>query len=178
MDINALVNLTARAWALPALALLHEGVPGRQAELLSASGAGRTAFGQSLRHLEDLGLLDRNPGHGHPLRPEFRLTPVGRDRARYAHAIVSVAGGEGDAALLRKRWTVPVLAVTGHALTFAGLKRALGPITDRALSLSLQQLSARQWIHRGVDVESFPPRPWYCAVNTGQEVARAAGLAA
>ena len=69
MDMEFLVKLTARAWSLSILARLDAGVPGRQAPLLAATGAGRTAFAQSLAHLHALGLLERNPGHGHlPLK--------------------------------------------------------------------------------------------------------------
>ena len=87
MDINALVNMTSRAWGLPILAAFHDGVPGRQAPLLAATGASRTAFGQSLDHLIECGLVERNPGYGHPLRPEFRLTSAGDKAARVAHGI-------------------------------------------------------------------------------------------
>ncbi|MGB7270169.1 MAG: transcriptional regulator, partial [Albidovulum sp.] len=51
MDIVLFVNITSRAWALPILSNLHEGVAGRQAPLLAATGASRTAFSQSLDHL-------------------------------------------------------------------------------------------------------------------------------
>ena len=81
MDINLLVKITARAWSLSILALMHQGVPGRQAALLTRTGAGRTAFAQSLTHLIDLGLLARTSGHGHPLRPEYELTEKGKPAA-------------------------------------------------------------------------------------------------
>ena len=58
MDIEFLVKLTARAWSLSILARLDAGVPGRQAPLLAATGAGRTAIAQSLAHLHALGLLE------------------------------------------------------------------------------------------------------------------------
>ncbi len=139
MDINLLVKLTARAWSLPILASLHQGVPGRQAPLLAATGAGRTAFAASLAHLLQLGLLERNPGHGHPLRPEFRLTATGQEAAAMAARLLgTVACAEG--ALLRRSWTVPILALTGQPRRFSAIRSELSPITDRALSASLKQL--------------------------------------
>ena len=33
---------------------------------------------RSLAHLIDIGLVIRNPGYGHPLRPEYLLTDNGR----------------------------------------------------------------------------------------------------
>jgi len=179
MDIETLVKLTSRAWSLKALALMHAGVPGRQAPLLAASGAGRTAFAQSLRHLEDLGVLERNPGHGHPLRPEFRLTAKGLELAPVAHRIeAALEAGHPGLVLLRRTWTVPLLAVTGDPKPFSRIKRDLPPITDRALSQTLRELDAESWIARSVDAETRPPRPYYRAVNEGARINRAVGLEA
>ena len=140
MDIEVLVKLSARAWSLKALALMHSGVPGRQAPLLAASGASRTTFVNSLNHLVELGLLERNPGHGHPLRPEFRLTELGAVIAPVAHRVEAVVSDPPGEALLRKTWTLPVLAIASAPTPFADFKRALPPITDRALSGSLRAL--------------------------------------
>ena len=176
MDIKLIVKVTSRAWSLKVLALMHEGVPGRQAPLLAASGASRTTFVHSLRHLEDLGLLERNPGHGHPLRPEFRLTPAGQALAPIAHRIETAVRDDTGATLLRKAWTVPLLAVANRPKVFSELKRELKPITDRALSTSLRELNNRNWIERSVNVELHPPRPFYQVVNEGAQISHAIGL--
>lgn len=169
MDIKQLVNITSRAWAVPILAALHEGVPGRQAPLLTATGAGRTAFAQSMTHLIEIGLVERNPGHGHPLRPEFRLTIPGKIGAEISHKISTLAGEE-HRDLLRKSWTLPVLAITHTPHHFNDIQRALDPITDRALSQALKALEEREWVHREVDHEARPPRPTYSAANKGAEI--------
>ena len=176
MDIRALVNLTSRAWSLKILALFAEGVPGRQAALLASTGASRTSFAASLAHLVDLGLVERNPGHGHPLRPEFRLTPAGQAAAPVAARILAAAGEEPDFALLRRTWTVPILALTDRPRRFSGLRTALGPITDRALSTSLAQLEDREWLRRDIDMSSRMPFPTYLAVNKGHQITIAIGL--
>lgn len=170
MDIKILVKLSARAWSLKALALMHSGVPGRQAPLLAASGASRTTFMNSLNHLVELGLLERNPGHGHPLRPEFRLTELGAVIAPVAHRVEAVVSDPPGEALLRKTWTLPVLAVASTPTPFAAFKRALPQITDRALSGSLRALADQDWVSRTVDTGLHPPRPLYQAVNTGAEL--------
>ncbi|WP_291729911.1 winged helix-turn-helix transcriptional regulator [Leisingera sp. F5] len=176
MDINALVNITARAWALPVLAHLHEGVPGRQAALLQAAGAGRTALGQSLDHLIRIGLVERNPGHGHPLRPEFRLTPAGQRAAETASRLHRAAGAGGQD-LLRRAWTVPVLASLQSPQYFNDISRSLLTITDRALSQSLKSMEQRSWIERSISAAARPPRALYRAVNTGGLLSRIAGAA-
>ncbi|KZL28837.1 HxlR-like helix-turn-helix [Pseudovibrio sp. Ad37] len=176
MDIATLVKLTSRAWSLNILALLHSGVPGRQAPLLAASGAGRTSFAASLEHLTQLKLLERNPGHGHPLRPEFRLTPAGIKAAEIASKIVTAVPDEKEFALLRKSWTVPILALTAAPQRFSGIRTNLVPITDRALSASLVQLEEREWIKRDINTAARVPFPTYCAANAGQQINRAIDL--
>ena len=166
MDIELFVNTTSRAWAIPILARLHEGAAGRQAPLLAATGASRTAFAQSMQHLIAIGLLERNPGYGHPLRPEFRLTQAGIAAAALAHNIQSVTS-DGDQDLLRRSWTLPVLTAIHRPCHFNDIKRNLCTITDRALSQSLKVMEVRRWVHRQVDDTARPPRPLYRAVNTG-----------
>lgn len=176
MDINSLVKLTSRAWSLQILALLHQGVPGRQAPLLAASSASRTSFASSLEHLVELGLIERNPGHGHPLRPEFRLTDNGMKAAAIANGILNAVPDNEEFALLRRSWTVPILALTDTPQRFSAIKSGLITITDRALSTSLHQLEARQWLRRDIDKSERTLYPTYLAVNKGIEINRAIDL--
>jgi DNA-binding HxlR family transcriptional regulator len=175
MDINTLVNVTSRAWSMTVLALMQDGVPGRQAALLSASGAGRTALVQSLDHLIELGLVERNPGHGHPLRPEYRITQKGAAFGQTAQAIASAAPQAPP--LLRRAWTLPILAVSRQPRHFSDIKAELGTITDRALSQSLQGLQKQHWISREIDTAAYPPRPLYRAANAGVTISEALNLA-
>ncbi|WP_208992988.1 winged helix-turn-helix transcriptional regulator [Roseibium sp. TrichSKD4] len=154
------------------LALLHRGTPGRQASLLAATNAGRTAFAASLDHLIELGVVEKNPGHGHPLRPEFRLTEQGVVIGQIAHRIVSIVPSDQEFALLRRSWTVPVLALTGAPQRFSDLRMKLLPITDRALSGTLQKLEHQDWIRREVITTARTPFPVYNAINRGQDIAR------
>lgn len=174
MYINQFVNITTRAWTLPILAKLHDGVAGRQAPLLAATGAGRTAFAQSMEHLIQLELLERNPGHGHPLRPEFRLTTTGQTTAALAYKVYSQAE-EGDQSLLRRSWTLPVLAALQSSGQFSMIQRRLPRITDRALSQSLKILEDRAWVHRSVDIQARPLRPVYQPANTGETISKIVG---
>ncbi len=176
MDIKALVKVTSRAWSLDILSLMHDGMVGRQSVLLPATGAGRTAFGQSLSHLIDLELLERNPAHGHPLRPEFRLTPRGVEVAGIAGRIKCAVPQRPRQVMLRRTWVVPILAVSREPLQFTSIKRELGAITDRALSQSLEQLQAQHWLQRKVDTASRPPKPFYQAINSGAQISQAVGL--
>lgn len=171
MDIKVFVNITSRAWSLPILSRMHAGVAGRQAPLLAATGASRTAFAQSMEHLIKIGVVERNPGYGHPLRPEFRLTPLGIEAAALAARVQQVAT-EKDHALLRKSWTLPVLTSLHAPRHFNDIKRNLKTISDRALSQSLKSMEVQNWVQRRVDDAARPPRSIYSAVNTGGIISR------
>lgn len=176
MNIELLVNLTSKAWSLKILALLHEGVPGRQAPLLAATTASRSAFAASLEHLFQLGLLERNPGHGHPLRPEFRLTSKGVAAAAMASRIVALVPGDDGFSVIKRSWTVPILAITDQPQRFSVIRSGLGSITDRALSKSLGVLEERDWLRRDVEMSERRPYPTYLAVNAGLKINRAISL--
>lgn len=176
MDIALLVNLTSKAWSLKILALLHAGAPGRQAPLLAATDASRSSFSASLDHLVQLGCLEKNPGHGHPLRPEFRLTPTGATAAAMADRILEIAPDEDAFAIIRRSWAVPILAVTESPKRFSIIKSGLGTITDRALSKSLCVLEEQAWLKREIDLSQRSPFPTYLAVNAGRKINQAIAL--
>lgn len=177
MDIKLLVNIASRAWAFPILWSLHAGIAGRQAPLLTATGAGRTAFAQSMNHLIKIGLLERNPGYGHPLRPEFRLTKVGKSAAEIAFRIQSaVAARDEELDIIRRTWTLPILSTLHSPKHFNGITKQLSGITDRALSQSLKSMEEQNWVYRSVDISARPPRTTYRAVNTGRILCDIIGL--
>ena len=171
MDIKLIVNIASRAWALPVLAALHDGVPGRQSRLIGATGASRTAFGQSLEHLIACDLLERNPGHGHPLRPEFRLTPAGKQMAQKASQIMAATPAPQHK-ILRRSWTLPVLTTLHEPQHFGLIKAQLGTISDRALAQSLRVMEDHNWLARHVSADLRPPRPIYVAQNTGRLISQ------
>lgn len=173
MNINLLVKLTSRAWSMDILALLSDGVAGRQAPLLAACDASRNAFGQSMDHLIDLGLVERNPGHGHPLRPEYRLTALGQRVGKACARIKDLSPDPAAAALLRRSWSIPVLTLSQTPCRFSDLRRSLDPITDRALTQTLRNLQDHNWMDRKIDTDARVIRPLYQAANAGQTIGQA-----
>lgn len=170
MDISQLVNLTARAWAPTILVLMAEGVPGRQAVLLARSGAPRSAFAGSMLRLIELGLVQRNPGHGHPLRPEFVLTQDGRAIApRFSAALRAIPND--SARLLRRTWSLPILCALDQPRGFSALSARLPAVTDRALSQGLKLLTPAGLLSREVDSAAHPPRVRYARAPLGARVA-------
>ena len=85
---------------------------------------------------------------------------------------------ETEFKMLRRNWSVPVLALTREPRRFSGLKSDLQPgvITDRALSASLRQLEAKDWVRRDIETSARLPFPTYRAINMGFEINRAVDL--
>ncbi len=177
MDIRFLVKLTSKAWSLKILGLLDAGVPGRQASLIAETQASRTSLASSLEHLIALGLVEKNPGHGHPLRPELRLTEAGALAGATANRILASVPQEGSFGLIKKAWTVPILAVTARPQRFSFIKSQLGTVTDRALSKSLSALEEQWWIRRTIEYSQRSPFPTYQAVSAGKRINRVFGEA-
>jgi len=166
MDITHIVKLTERSWAPTILALLHNGVPARQAPLIAASGAGRSSFLNSLVYLKEAGLLEKNPGHGHPMRPEYRLTNAGKAAAEVSHRLL-LATPQPDRTLFRRRWSLPVLAALPVPRGFNAVKQSLPGITDRALSQSLRSMEDQGWLDRRINGEIRPPGTLYSGIGVG-----------
>ncbi len=170
MDKQQLVKLCSKSWSLKALALLNQGVSGRVSPLASAAGAGRTAMSASVQHLVELGLLERNSGHGHPLRSEFVLTDEGMLLGEWACRLDELLITPEDSKLARATWTLPIMQVLGNYERFNEVAGVLSPITDRSLSLTLTQLTTGKWISRGVEPELQPPLVYYRPSGIGEQI--------
>lgn len=170
MDKSQLVNLCARTWSLTALSLIANGVSARVSPLAAAAGCGRTAMGASVEHLLHLGLLQRNPGHGHPLRPEYQLTLEGECLAEWSARLSSLAKGEADKALLRNKWSLALLSCLPEERRYSDLRRALVPVTDRALSVCLNNLTENAWLKRRVSHSVTPPTVSYRTILLGKKI--------
>lgn len=167
MDIRDFVNLSARGWAPVFLRLLAKGHPGRQAALLHHSGAPRSGFASAMGRLIELELVMRNPGHGHPMRPEFLITQKGRQMAQALDGLPEIK----ELAVLRRNWSLPVLAALQKPMPFSRLGARLRPITDRALSQSLKSLEGEGLVCRQVEIDARPPRPLYLRTSLGAQIA-------
>ncbi len=172
MDTADLVKLCSRSWCLTALGLVADGTPARTSPLASAAGCGRTAMQSSVTHLLEMGLLEQNPGHGHPLRAQYRLTEQGKNIAKWASTLGTIVKPEEDRQLLRNKWTLPVVSCLHTQIRYTDLRRQLTPVTDRALSRCIGQLTERHWIRRHVSAQQYPPAVSYLPGKTGSRIYR------
>ncbi|MBL0871161.1 MAG: helix-turn-helix transcriptional regulator [Phycisphaerales bacterium] len=163
--------LLQRRWALPVLDLLHATKGSKFITLCHRLNAHQSAVRDALDHLIALGLVSPNPGHGHPLRPEYILTPRGELLAPPVSMLNQRLSTLSLPDLGLRRWTLPVLGTVSdlrHA-RFGDFTQRL-TITPRALSQTLKDLTAAELIDR-VIVEDYPPRPAYLLAPRAKDLA-------
>jgi DNA-binding HxlR family transcriptional regulator len=169
--VSTLARLAHHRWTLPVLVEIERSRGSRVAALTGRLGVGRESLRRTLMSLQDEGLVARNPGYGHPLRPEYLLTGRGRALAAAADAVLEAARGREDVVL--KKWSLPVLAELDGPRRFSELRTALPGAGPRALTLALKDLGAAGLVDRTV-TDSFPPAVVYEATSAGQPLVGAA----
>ena len=142
--------------------------------LLHTLGASRDSLHSALASLVTLGLIARNPGYGHPLRPEYVLTEAGRGSApACARFCKGVAAARIDQVGFRKWTAVLLVALLEGKTRFNGIQQALCGVTPRALTTALRAMDDAGLIRRHID-HGYPPRAEYILSTTGRRLATAA----
>lgn len=175
-----LVALCHHRWAVPVVAELGRAGGAKFISLVNRLGVSRDALSRTLSHLDALDLAMRNPGYGHPMRPEWILTPQGEDCAEACLRVVGAAerAGEGATVAIGLKWGLPILAcLHGRLGRFGDLRGSLPGVTPRALAMTLAPLQAAGLVERLV--EPGPPAGVRYRLSAGgRALAReAAGLA-
>ena len=140
----------------------------RFVELQLKLGVGRESLRRALDALLALGYAHRNPGYGHPLRPEYLVTASGRRAGRMCARVLTA----GDPDVLLRKWSVPTLAQLDRPQRFSELRAALGSVTPRALALALRDLEAADLVEREV-LTTRPPSTVYRATPAGRRIVAA-----
>lgn len=169
--MSTLVALFHNRWSVPILAELHRQRGSRFVTLARTLGMSRESLRRTLAALIDGGLVGRNPGYGHPLRPEYVLTRVGETLARACSPLVDRLreGDLEDVGL--KKWSMPVVYALGQgSRRFSELRETLEGISPRALALALKDLEAAGIVDRRV-TDDYPPATVYRLTKTGLPLA-------
>lgn len=158
---SALVLLFHFRWAVPVLAELHGGRGAKFITLVSCLHVSRDALQRTLKALNQAGLVRKNPGYGHPMRPEYILTKkgarLGPDCARLMERLEKL----GARRVGLRKWSLPVLlALRNGVQRFSQLEAALPGVTARALTMALKDLEAAGLVER-VIVDGYPPKVIY-----------------
>jgi DNA-binding HxlR family transcriptional regulator len=153
-DTDRLERLSAlvhHRWALPILAELYRDDGCKFVTLVNRLGISRDSLSRTLEHLQTLGLAVKNPGYGHPLRPEYVLTPSGQLIGSDALKLMNQLRDLGISEVALKKWSLPVtLAVHMGFERFSALLEVFSNLTSRALTISLRDLETNGLIQRQV----------------------------
>ena len=158
---------------MPLLALLSREEGARFAAMAGRLGIARSMLATSLDQLAARGWVMRNPGHGHPLRPEYLLTGRGLPVGAWCEGVMAERERLGLAGGDLTRWSLPLVrGLDRRWARFSALQSELQPITPRSLSLGLKHLLAVRLVERRLE-DAFPPLPLYGLTGRGQGLARA-----
>jgi len=164
-------------WTVPLLALLLAEDGARFAALVGTLGIARDSLSRTLAHAIERGWVSRHEGYGHPLRPEYVLTPHGRAIAAACARMMAVRHRLGLEPHSLPRWSLPILGrLRREPVRFSDLLGNLAPITPRALSLNLKQMVDGRLITRSV-APVCPPSALYGLAEPGHELMRCLGTA-
>lgn len=170
-DLSGLVALFHHRWAVPVLAELHRTSGSKFVTLRRRLGVGRDSLQRTLGALIARGWVMRNPGHGHPLRPEYVLTAAGAKLAPWCARLMRVLArlGVGDVAF--RKWSMPVVCAIGRGRRrFSQLRQSLTTATARALALALKDLQQAGLVERVV-ADDHPPATFYRLTPRGRKLA-------
>jgi DNA-binding HxlR family transcriptional regulator len=172
-QLALLEQLGRHRWTVPLIATLAARNGGRFIELLNVLGVSRDSLSRTLDASMAIGWVVRNPGHGHPLRPEYILTDSGRAAAISCAAIAAAQVKIALPPTSLTRWSLPLLHLVDLGeRRFSNLLRALPQSNPRALTQSLKSMIGQQLLDRQV-INSFPPTPEYGLAPRGMVLAEA-----
>ena len=155
------LNLFQYRWDLSLLAELYQSSGAKFVTLQSRFDISRGILKTSLERLILAGLVVQNPGYGHPMRPEYILTPFGTSVGSLCNDLLDEGEKRGVSDIFYDKWSCPIVFSTGkEKVRFNTLKKSLNPITSRALSGSLKKLHQLECIKRSL-LDANPPMNIY-----------------
>jgi DNA-binding HxlR family transcriptional regulator len=168
-----LAVLCHHRWAVPVLGELHRLGGAKFVTLAHRLGVSRDTLRCTLDALLRQGWVERNPGYGHPMRPEYVLTAAGAHLAPACARLAGLLGRLGLAPVALRKWSLPViLALRRSGGRFNEVKALLPGITARALALALKALQGARLVERRVEAE-YPPRTSYELTPRGRRLVSA-----
>jgi DNA-binding HxlR family transcriptional regulator len=173
--VSILVALFHNRWSVPILAELHRQRGSRFVTLARMLGMSRESLRRTLAALIGTGLVGRNPGYGHPLRPEYVLTRAGEAIAASCEPLVETIRRRGLEEIGFKKWSMPVVyALASEPRRFSELRDELPGISPRALALALKDLEGAGLIERRV-TSDYPPATIYRLTGNARPLAKLLG---
>lgn len=161
-------------YTLPVLALLHQESGAKFISLVRMLSSSDRAVRQALDHLIEVGWVERNPGYGHPSRPEYILTSEGIRVAACASSIWSELSTWSNEEIAMERWPLVTLdSVLRGNHRFAQILKDIRA-TPRAVALALQRLDAAGLVERKI-IHAYPPTTLYEPTQWGAALLNPSG---
>lgn len=171
--LEDLIALGKQRWMAAVLTDIGAHKGARFVELINRLSLPRDTLTRTLEAAQALGWVMRNPGHGHPLRPEYILTGEGARIAEIAARQRAAQAQFGLAPGTLTRWGLPILHAldAGHE-RFNHVARLLTPASPRALSQGFRTLATHDLITRAL-IDDYPPISLYRLTESGRVLVRA-----
>jgi len=166
--MSSLPSFLHHRWAAAVLAELDRTRGSRFVTLTNRLGISHESLRRTLTALMDDGLVARNPGYGHPLRPEYVLTARGARVAPVCGDLLADLRELGVEETGLKKWSLPVVLALGgpESCRFSALLGELPELTPRALALTLKDLATAGLVDRAV-TDGYPPASAYSLTRAG-----------
>lgn len=162
-----LARLCHYRWALPVVAQLHVERGAKFVTLVNRLSVGRDSLTRTLRGLGELGLVQRNEGYGHPMRPEYVLTEKGRGIGDDCRRLVQLLEKEELLKIGLRKWSLPIVhTLAAEPARFSALSQQLQGSTPRAVTGTLKTLCSHHLIDRRL-VDEYPPVSLYGVSQRG-----------
>ncbi len=175
--LRVLLQLVQHRWSIPIIELLARRNGAKFVTLAHELGVSRGVLTSSLKYLQSIGLVCRNPGHGHPLRPEYLLSPQGEQLSGSCAALMRLLRKRDELHMALCKWSLPTVLVVGREQRrFGEIRSALGDPTPRAVTLSLKALQEHRWIrtsasdsaHAAYSLAPLAHPVWKLAMRLGE----------
>jgi DNA-binding HxlR family transcriptional regulator len=154
---------------VPIVAVLAHDRGAKFVTLLNRTTASRDTLSDTLAQLMKQGVVMKNPGYGHPMRPEYILTPAGEALGPACIEATVVIPTLGILDIALKKWPMLVLVAIGRGGSrFGEIKELLPGVTPRALTGALRDLQQAGLIDRRI-TESWPPHTVYEMTDLARE---------
>lgn len=155
------IDLFHFRWTVPILAELHRHQGAKFITLTNRLEISRESLSRTLDILIERGWVMHNPGHGHPLRPEYLLTKTSNRLAPACDLLMKSLHTLRAEEIALRKWSMPVTLAIGRGLRrFSELRTALPDVTPRALTSTLKDLQPVGLVRRIVTGE-YPPTSAY-----------------
>ena len=166
----SIIKLFHRKWAAPVLAELYADKGAKAVTLTNRLCISRESLRCTLEELIENGWVLRNPGYGHPMRPEYLLTKRGAKLAPICLSLMKTIKRAGVQRIALLKWSMPIALAIGSGVDrFGKLKRTLPGITARALTLGLKEMQSAGLVDRRI-LDQYPPTSSYSLTPKGRRI--------